>query len=169
MYLITWNLQLVSEVGAFVWDWTLSWWDLMLIQGDRVRTEMNCRTPSWWQRTAWCVEDPHLRCQKCCECGSSVGVKEKHTGMFFLFRGQMYFTVALSLHMTDTADCWQNPFLRNLDPALESFLFFALEDDYLLNDLHFCWNLFITHVGLICSLHRRTDAKCCSRNWLDVH
>lgn len=58
--------------------------------------------------------------------------------MFFLFRGQMYFTVALSLHMTDTADCWQNPFLRNLDPALESFLFFALEDDYLLNDLHFC-------------------------------
>ena len=24
-----------------------------------IRTELNCRTPSWCHRIAWCVENPH--------------------------------------------------------------------------------------------------------------
>lgn len=48
--------------------------------------------------------------------------------MYFIYGFTPY-----ARHITDIANGWQNLFLLSLDPALDSFLVFALGDDYLLN------------------------------------
>lgn len=53
----------------------------------------------------------------------------------------MYFICGFTPYARHIANGWQNPFLLSLDPALDSFLVFALGDDYLLNDFYLRWNL----------------------------
>ena len=62
----TWDLQVASEVGTETLTCGISCW----LQVDSVRTEMNCRTPSWcWELVGMGIS-PHLECQKYCECES---------------------------------------------------------------------------------------------------
>lgn len=44
---------------------------------------LNCRTPSWCCRKLLSMgKNPYIWCQKCCECGNSVNVKDKQQEEF---------------------------------------------------------------------------------------
>lgn len=63
------NLRLVSGLwnGGNLVGRSLHLWDLILLQRDAVRTELNCGTPSWCYRIACCGGIiPHAWCQKNC-------------------------------------------------------------------------------------------------------
>ena len=48
------------ETEALTWG---LWYE---VQVDHVKTELNCRIPSRYCTTTWCVENPHIWFQKCC-------------------------------------------------------------------------------------------------------
>ena len=49
----TWDMRLVCDEVAVLWDQAPNLWDLMSAPGS-VRTELNYRTPSWcWNVGQW--------------------------------------------------------------------------------------------------------------------
>lgn len=84
----TFNCHLKWEGwGADLGDWALNIW--YYLQAAIRRVELHCRTPNCCCRIAQCVENPHIWCQKCFECGVPSGGRvlraERHrvTGVFF--------------------------------------------------------------------------------------
>lgn len=61
--------ELVTDIwkGIVTWDPVLNLWDLILTPGRSVRIELNCRKSNWCLknlRIVWCMENPHIWCQK---------------------------------------------------------------------------------------------------------
>lgn len=50
----TGDLWLASEVRAVLWYWALKLWGLHCFRVLSVRIELNCLTPSWYERIGWC-------------------------------------------------------------------------------------------------------------------
>ena len=129
---------LSNKVTTWICDWHLKWgqydgtellacglWHC--VQVNSVKAELNCRTPSCWWRTAWCVENSHIwyqywseewqQCEskdKKQECFSSLFIYLFIYSFFLSFLVYLLFKYScLHFHPT-TAPCPTHP---NLPPS----------------------------------------------------
>lgn len=84
MQVTTWDLWVVSAVGAISWDWALSLWDLTLTPGKYGQNWIVGHPARVTENCLMCGKPTYLVSKV--KCGHSVRVKEKHTqGVFFSF------------------------------------------------------------------------------------
>lgn len=53
------------------------------LQVESIRIELNCRMSSWGCRIAWCVQNPHIWCQKWSSVVEKFWRQRRHTGEYF--------------------------------------------------------------------------------------